>query len=165
MAAVRLNGCVACQPKLYGSIAQANNGPEWIVKHTPPLFRARIWSMVLSLWRDVVCEKGRLCARTPLAILSEEVADLCTCRKHCVRASAVVHDGVVDFELHEANVRRATRGAALLSRALAAPAAIRHGICMAIIGLEFSDMRWWGEARCPLSRNSRCELLAQTTIQ
>ena len=134
-------------------------------KHTPPLFRVRIWSIVLSLWRDVVCEKDRLCACTPPALLPNEFADLCACRKRCVCAPAVVRDGVVECEPHEVNVRRATRGAALLSRALAAPTAIRQGAYMASVGSEVSGKRCWGEVRCALSRNSRCELLARATIE
>jgi hypothetical protein len=95
-------------------------------KHTPPLFLARIWSIVLSLLRDADCENDRVWPLSPLAASPASIPLLCVSLKHLKLRCGVVCDVEVEVELYEANVRRATRGAALFSRAFAARTASLH---------------------------------------
>jgi hypothetical protein len=99
------------------------NGQE---EHTPPLFLALIWSIVLSAPRDADCENDRAWTFNPLAACPAFIPVLCVSLKHRKLPLVAVRDVGVGFELHEANVRRAMRGAALFSRAFDAPVASLH---------------------------------------
>jgi hypothetical protein len=95
-------------------------------ERTPPLFLALIWSIVLSALRDVDCENDRAWTFDPLAACPVLILVLCVSLKHRKVPLVAVRNVVVDFELHEANVRRAMRGAALFSKAFDAPVASLH---------------------------------------
>jgi hypothetical protein len=122
----------------------------WL-KHTPPLFRARIWSMVLSLLRCVDCEKDRSCACELMAASLVCAEILFGPSRHCVRAPLVVREGATGFLLHEANVRRPIRDIAQLSMLLAAPSALLYGADMAMAllgGIRRDLVAYRGVERC-----------------
>src|SRR5690242_9050103 len=85
----------------------------------PPLLRALIWSMVVSFWREDVCEKGR-----------RGWTDCWAWRRH-------VRDGALGAL--EANVRAAMRGAELLLSAVAMRAVHWRGAAI-VCGLRRSDV-------------------------
>lgn len=108
-------------------------------KRTPPRFRALIWSIVLSALRDADCVNDLVWHRVLFGTAS---AGLCGVLKHLNASRGAVCVATV-FELLEANVRRAMRGAAVDSSDLARPAASLLEEDMIVVLYVRSFARCW----------------------
>jgi hypothetical protein len=80
----------------------------------------------LSALRDVDCENDRAWTFNAAAACPGFIPVFCVSFRHCKLLLVAVRDVGVSFELHEANVRRAMRGAAEISRVFVAPIASLH---------------------------------------
>jgi hypothetical protein len=71
----------------------------------------------------------RVCDRAPLIAIPASIVGFCDSLRH-LRLPLVAARAEVEFELCEANVRRAIRGAALFSSVFVTPTASLHGADM-----------------------------------
>lgn len=141
MAAVRLNGWTTCQLLNFPFILiPFKRSIRVDIQRTPPLFRARIWSIVLSLLRDADCENVRVCPPKLLAVFPAPFCILCNSLKHVVFGAVPLREYASAFVVLEAKACCGTVAMRGFLRFLAAVA--KHLLGVDIV-VAMSNGRWW----------------------